>query len=76
MPCLHNDYDAGAFKVLLDQATACKSAGKARDAAIWYQDWQADQDLSWSEVGEAGGCFTKLAKRFDLTEEFSENGII
>lgn len=48
----------------------------ARQKAI---DWQlnfANHDYSYGELYEAGAYFTKLAKRYGLTQEFKENGII
>lgn len=49
---------------------------EARDHAIAYQAWAATQSQSWGEVAEWQAHFAKLAERFDLTDEFKENGII
>ena len=48
---------------------------RARQAAI---DWQNDFDnynYSWQELADAQEYFTKLARRYGLTNEFIENGI-
>ena len=48
----------------------------ARQKAI---DWQLDfnnHNYSYGELAEFTEYFTKLAKRYGLTEEFRENGII
>ena len=48
----------------------------ARQKAI---EWQLDfnnHNYSWGELAVFAEYFTKLAKRYGLTEEFRENGII
>lgn len=52
------------------------SPEKAREHAIEFQSWASTQSLSWGEVAEWQGHFEQLAARFDLTDEFKENGII
>lgn len=49
---------------------------QAIDEAIAWQVWQADQDLSWGELIEWQAHFESLAEKFNLTEEFRENGIL
>lgn len=49
---------------------------EARDYAIEWQQWSSDQNLSYGELGEWYDIFQELATRFDLEEEFKENGII
>lgn len=49
---------------------------EARDYAIEWQKWSAEQSLSYGELAEWGDIFTRLGVRFNLTEEFQENGII
>lgn len=49
---------------------------EAREMAIDWQDWQATQSLSYGEFAEWQDYFETLALKFDLTEEFKENGII
>ena len=49
---------------------------KAREEAkAWQLDF-ANNNHSYEEIGNVGGHFTKLAKRYGLTKEFKENGII
>jgi len=49
---------------------------QAHDLAVEWQHWQSEQSLSWAEVAEWCDFFEALGKKFDLTEEFHENGII
>jgi hypothetical protein len=53
-----------------------KTKEEARQYAIDYKNWQSEQSLSYGEMAEWSDIFTELADRFDLTEEFKENGII
>ena len=55
---------------------AISTAAEARSYAIEWQDWQSKQSLSWGEMAEWAEYFRKLGKRFHLTAEFRENGII
>lgn len=49
---------------------------KAREEAIrWQQDF-AKHNYSMSELAEFGAYFEKLGKKYGLTKEFKENGII
>lgn len=48
----------------------------ARQKAIDFQNWQAEQKLSWSEVIKWHSYFVRLAMDFKLRKEFQENGII
>lgn len=53
-----------------------KQKNAAREKAI---EWQADfgnHNYSYGELAEWGDYFARLAKRYGLTEEFKENGII
>ena len=55
---------------------AVQSQDHARQLAI---DWQHDisqKDLSYQELSQYQDYFYKLAEKFGLMEEFSENGII
>jgi len=52
------------------------SADPARQYAIDWQNWQADQSMTWVEIAEWQAVFIDLAGRFDLHDEFIENGII
>lgn len=48
----------------------------ARNEAInWQMDF-ANQNYSYSELVEFSSYFEKLGKRFGLTKQFKENGII
>ncbi len=53
-----------------------ETAEAARNIAIDWQDWVANQSLSYRELNEWSNFFEILAKDFNLTEEFRENGII
>lgn len=53
-----------------------KTAEEARQYAIDWQTWQSEQSLSYGELDEWQAVFNELAVKFDLTEEFKENGII
>ena len=53
-----------------------KTAEEAREQAIDWQNEFSNKSMSWSEVIEAAAHFEKLAKKFGLTKEFQENGII
>lgn len=48
----------------------------ARQQAIDWQAWQAEQALSYGEMIEWQDYFIQLADRFNLISEFNENGII
>lgn len=47
-----------------------------RQYAIDWQNWQSEQSMSYGEMLEWQRLFERLAKKFDLEEEFKENGII
>ena len=48
----------------------------ARDKAIqWQQDFE-NHNYSYGELAAWQEYFEKLARRYGLTEEFTENGII
>lgn len=51
-----------------------KTKEQARQYAIDWQQFASDTDISYGEILD--WQFTKLAKQFDLTDEFKENGII
>lgn len=53
-----------------------KTEEEARQKAIDYQHWASEQSLSYSELSEWSSYFENLAQKFDLVEEFKENGII
>ena len=49
---------------------------EARQYAIEWQQWASEQSLSYGELAEWWEVFNELGKKFDLLEEFKENGII
>lgn len=49
---------------------------EAREQAIEWQHWQSKQSLSYDEILQWQEYFESIAKEYDLTEEFEENGII
>lgn len=60
----------------LPSADKVKTAGEATDLAIDWQSWQSEQSLSYGEAVYYQNYFEALAERFNLTDEFKENGII
>ena len=50
--------------------------GDARQHAIDWQNWQAEQSMSYGEVAYWEDHFRTIAIKFDLVDEFEENGII
>lgn len=60
----------------IPDAGSIKTEAEARDMAIEWQDWQSDQSLSIGELASWGAFFRSLARKFDLRDEFEENGII
>ena len=50
--------------------------GQARELAIDWQDWASEQSLSYAELAEWEALFEKLGRKYQLTKEFKENGII
>lgn len=53
-----------------------KNAAEAQSFAIDWQRWSAEQNLSYGEILEWQARFEILARKFNLSEEFKENGII
>lgn len=62
--------------MVIKEAEKITTADEARQFAIDWQTWQADQSLSYGELAEWQGVFSSLAHKFGLEEEFKENGII
>ena len=59
------------------QKIQIKTAEEATQYAKDWQNWVADnQNISYGELADWQSYFTELAERFDLTDEFKENGII
>ena len=53
-----------------------KTAEEARQLAIDWQNWQSEQSLTISELASWTTYFEALAQKFNLTDEFAENGIV
>ena len=53
-----------------------KTEEKAREIAVNFQSWASEESLSYEELNNYSGYFEELAEKFNLTEEFKENGII
>ena len=49
---------------------------RARQEAIDWQSWQAEQSLSYGELADAMAYFEALGRRYGLIQEFRENAII
>ena len=65
-----------AWSGVLALPHAVRDADEARELAISWQAWQADMALGIGDLAEFADYFSELAERFDLTDEFRENGII
>ena len=53
-----------------------KTEAEARQLAIDYQAYASEQSLSYGELADYQEYFETLAEKFNLTDEFKENGII
>ncbi len=53
-----------------------KSKEEARQMAMDFQKWASEESLSYGELTEYLGFFETLGKKFNLTNEFKEEGII
>ena len=53
-----------------------KTKEEARQFAVDYQKGISEKNLSYKEILHFQNKLTILAERFNLTEEFRENGII
>lgn len=53
-----------------------KTKEQARQYGIDYQNWASNKDLSYGEVIHFHNKLSKIAEKFDLVEEFRENGVI
>jgi len=49
---------------------------EAREQAIDWQAWQAEQSMSYDEIIKWQDHFKSVGEAYDLTEEFTENGVI
>ena len=53
-----------------------KTKEQARQYGIEYQAWSSRENLSYGEIFHFQNKLEILAKMFNLTEEFKENGIL
>jgi len=53
-----------------------KTVEEARSLAIDWQQWASETPLSYYQLSVWQNYFEKLADKFNLTDEFKENGII
>jgi hypothetical protein len=53
-----------------------KTKDEARDFAIEWQNYASEKSMFLSEVLDWSIAFEDLAKKFDLVDEFRENGIV
>jgi hypothetical protein len=53
-----------------------KTKEQARQYGIDFQAWASNQDLSYGELIHFQNKLSKIAEKFDLVEEFKENGLI
>jgi len=56
--------------------TEIKNKEEAREMAINFQKWASEENLSYEELIKYSGFFETLARKFNLIEEFKENGIL
>ena len=67
---------AMVFLPLFVSISKVKTKGEAQSIAIDFQSYASKKNLSYGELALYGGYFQTLAKKFHLTKEFRENGII
>ena len=53
-----------------------KTKEQARQYGIDFQKWSSEQNLSYGEILHFQNKLSTLAEKFNLTEEFKENGLI
>lgn len=53
-----------------------KTQEEARQYAIDWQQWASEQSLSYAELAEWNAIFCELSEKYNLENEFEENGII
>ena len=61
---------------MIKQLKSVKNEGHAQSVAVDYQHWAREQDLSYAELGIFQCLLEAIGEKFNLTEEFRENGII
>jgi len=60
----------------IEQTKKIKTQEEARKFAIDWQNWQSEHKHHYSEMFEWQQKFEELANKFDLVDEFIENGIL
>lgn len=86
MKCEHANYDeyfekcidcgAQFEQVMKEEMRNCSTPEHARELAIHWQQWQAEQSMSYGEVMDWYGYIWSMAVRNGLRKEFKENGIL
>jgi hypothetical protein len=61
------------FKIDINEI---KTQGEARSLGMEFQEWSSKQSLSYGELINYQNDLMTIAEKFDLIEEFKENGII
>ena len=65
-----------ASGALIEMLTSIiQTKDEARNIAIEWQYQQANKDMFYSDLIDTQNFFSGLASKFDLKEEFIENGI-
>lgn len=79
--CMYVSSSDWAYKhdgetMAIEQLENLTTAQEAKDFAIEWQAWQAHEAMSYSEISDWHNAFDELADKFNLRQEFVENGII
>lgn len=60
----------------IPQLDTITTADQARDLVIDWSMWVDEHAMSYQELADWQAFFRELARKFDLRDEFEENGII
>lgn len=62
----------------IEQVKQAKTQDEARQFAVEWSEIEFGEwgNIDWRALAEWSAVFTELGEKFDLTEEFRENGII
>jgi hypothetical protein len=63
-------------KLRLKPISNVKNRSEAQSIAMDFKEWSSENSLSWGEIAKYNQYFMTLGKKFKLTKEFKENGII
>ena len=63
-------------KKLIQVWREIKTKEEARQVAIDWQNNFTNEEYTYFDLSNASGIFTRLGEKFNLIEEFKENGII